>query len=184
MAESETSHAAEFPKRRKKYLRTVFLPNSTPVPNWVFDELVPDKEVPDALIRVLIFLIRKTVGWNNRAEELSLTEIQHGAAITRPTAIHAIRVICDCWNLFEKTRGRKGQHSSVYAVTPDHLSAEHFGNRLILMWDVFDKTFPSAAELRPMLEIAAETGKPLREVIERIGAQKAAESARREAAAR
>lgn len=116
------------------------------MPNWVFDELVPEKGVPASAIRVLLFMLRKTVGWDNRCEELSLTEIEYGAAVTRPTAIQAIRVICECWGLFHKSRGRKGQHSSVFTIAD--LSAEGFSERSGLLYDLYGKYFPNAKQLR------------------------------------
>lgn len=111
------SNADENPRPKKaKYLRTIFLPNSSPVPNFVFDDLLNENDIPHSVIRVLLFLLRKTVGWNNRSEELSLSEIQRGAGVTRPTAIYGVRMICDCWGMFQKTRGRLGQHSSVFTI--------------------------------------------------------------------
>ncbi len=137
----------ESPRRKtKKYLRTIFLPNSSPVPNWFFDEVLSDKSIPHAARSVLLFMLRKTVGWNHREEDLSLAEIQAGAAVSRHSTIHAVRVICDCWGLFQKARGRKGQHCSTYTI--GDLGAEDFGDRYALMQDIYGGGFPSAKQLR------------------------------------
>src|SRR6202041_969061 len=98
----------EKPGPKRKSLRTILLPNSSPVPNWFFDEVLSNPEVPHATRSVFLFMLRKTVGWDHEVEELSLTAIQYGSAVSRHTAIHAIRVICECWGLFEKSRGQKG----------------------------------------------------------------------------
>ncbi len=45
----------------EKTLQQKFLPSSTPVPNWVFDELIPD--MSDSVLRVFLYLFRKTIGW-------------------------------------------------------------------------------------------------------------------------
>jgi len=139
--------AGEAPRpKKKRYLRTIFLPNSSPVPNWYLDGVLSDSDVPHAARSVFLFMLRKTVGWDNRVEELSLAEIQSGASVTRPTAIHAVRVICDCWGLFHKSRGRKGQHSSVYTI--GGLTDEEFFERSCLISDIYGTLFPSPSQLR------------------------------------
>ena len=141
------SSSDENPRTKsKKYLRTIFLPNSSPVPNFVFDELLAETDIPHSVIRVLLFLLRKTVGWDNRFEELSLTEIQERSGVTRPTAIYGVRVICDCWGLFHKTRGRMGQHSSVFTI--GDLSADSFGDRGSLLIGAYGTLCPTPSQLR------------------------------------
>lgn len=142
----KNTNAEEQPRAKPKYLRTIYLPNSSPVPNFIFDEILSDSDVPHTAIRVLLFVLRKTVGWDNQHEELALRQIQEGAAVTRPTAIHAVRVICDCWGFFKKSRGRKGQHSSVFTVSD--LSSELFNERAGLLYEAYGTIFPSPDQLR------------------------------------
>jgi hypothetical protein len=134
------------PAKKRKSQRVIFLPNSSPTPNWFFDTVLSDSAVPHAARSVFLYLLRKTVGWDNKHEELSLTEIQYGAAVTRPTAIHAVRVICDCWGLFKKSRGRKGQHSSVFTI--GGLTEAEFTERYELVSDIYGTGFPTAKQLR------------------------------------
>ena len=133
---------------KKKYLRTLYLANSTPCPNWVMDDLILDTGVPHAAIRVLLFLLRRTVGWNNKHEEISLRQIEQGAGVTRPTAIHCVRLIVDCWGLFHKTRGRLGQHSSVFTIAD--LSSEAFNERAILLSNIYRTVAPTPKQLRDL----------------------------------
>ncbi len=91
-------------------------------------------------------MLRKTVGWDNEVEELSLTAIQYGSAVSRHTAIHAIRVICECWGLFDKSRGQKGQGSSVYSIAG--LSEDEFTDRCSLCYDIYGTCHPTAKQLR------------------------------------
>jgi hypothetical protein len=168
---------ADKPRTKKNSLRTIFLPNSSPVPNWFFDEVLQSTEIPHAARSVLLFLLRKTIGWDNRVEELSLVQIQEGAAVTRPTAIHALRVICDLWELFHRTRGRKGQHSSVYAV--GDMSREHFIDRCNLVSLVYETDFPSPAQLQDAARVAMDERRPFKEIIERIFSMRVAEEERR-----
>jgi hypothetical protein len=87
------------------------------VPNYVADEIVASKEVPHAAKSVLYFLFRATVGWNKLSDvQISLSDIEKGAAVSRHTAIHAVAVICDCWKIFTKTRGQKGRQYSRYTL--------------------------------------------------------------------
>jgi hypothetical protein len=149
MAKPKTPNAeAEAPAPKRKYLRTIFIKNSSPVANWIFDELLSDSDVPHAAIRVLLYLIRKTIGWDNREEELSLEQIQYGAGVSRPIAIHALWVICDCWGLFDKTRGRKGQHSSVYAI--GNFTEEGFTDRYDLVSRIYGTGFPTPEQAKPI----------------------------------
>ncbi|MGH9682311.1 MAG: hypothetical protein ACRD4S_01700 [Candidatus Acidiferrales bacterium] len=130
----------------KKYQRTIFLPNSSPVPNWFFDFVLAEQAIPHGMRSVFLFMLRKTIGWDHRVEEISLNQIQDGSAVTRHTAIHAIRVICDCWGLFHKTRGRKGQYSSVYTIVG--FSEEQFSERYFLVEDIYGTGCPTAKQLR------------------------------------
>jgi hypothetical protein len=136
----------ETPGAKRKSLRTLYLPNSSPVPNWVFDTVVPNPDIPSATIRVLLFLLRQTVGWSNQTKELSLTTIQNGAGVTRHTAIHSIRVLTDCWGCFEKERGWKLQGSSVYKVSA--LKEEDFDERAYLCCKIYGTEHPSPAQLK------------------------------------
>jgi hypothetical protein len=143
----ETTHAEGIsPGPKRKSLRTILLPNSSPVPNWFFDEVLSNPEVPHATRSVFLFMLRKTVGWDNSNEELSLTQIQYGSSTSRHTAIHAVRVICECWGLFQKSRGIKGQCSSSYAI--GGLSEDEFTERFGLVEDVYGTGHPTAKQLR------------------------------------
>lgn len=147
MANPKTPNVqAESPGPKRKSLRTILLPNSSPVPNWFFDEVLSNPEVPHATRSVFLFMLRKTVGWDNEVEELSLTEIQHGSATSRHTAIHAVRVICECWGLFKKCRGKKGQGASTYEI--GGLSEEEFTDRCYLCDDIYGTVHPTTKQLR------------------------------------
>lgn len=133
-------------KRAKRSVRRILLPNSTPIPNWFFDSVLSDPDVPHALRSVLLFLIRKTIGWDRRSDEISLVQIEYGAKVTRKTAIHAVRVICDCWGLFHKTRGYKGQHSSAYTVAG--LTESEFQERYVATAEKYGTGCPKPEQFR------------------------------------
>jgi hypothetical protein len=86
------------------------------------------------------------VGWDNSTKELSLTTIQNGSGVTRHTAIHAIRVLTDCWGCFTKERGWKLQHSSIYKI--GILTEDEFEKRFWLCDSVYGTGHPSPEQLR------------------------------------
>jgi hypothetical protein len=69
--------------------RNIMIPESTPVPNFFFDVLMPI--APRAFFDVLLFIWRKTVGWDKERDFLSLSQIQKGASVSRGIAVDAIR---------------------------------------------------------------------------------------------
>jgi len=88
----------------------------TPIPNWFFDTVLADNSIPDSVSRVLQLLFRRTVGFDQPTVELSLETIKADAGVSRESAVYAIKVICDCWQLFSKVRGQKGYHSSRFTI--------------------------------------------------------------------
>jgi len=137
---------------RRKYqtLQQKFLPGSTPIPNWFLDHILPDEEVSSDVLRVFLFLIRKTIGWNNSSEEKSLSQIMEGCVLrSRHTAIHAVTVLCDCWGLWKKVRGRKGQHSSIYS--PAAIANEdELHSRMMATSYIYDTVCPTLDQLRDL----------------------------------
>jgi hypothetical protein len=60
------------------------------VPRWVFDEVLPLNELPAPFLRVVLFLVRKTLGWQKREDFISLTQIERGACVVRRDARAAL----------------------------------------------------------------------------------------------
>lgn len=100
---------------KKKHVRDIYLPNSTPVPNYVFDELLQLRGIPGSTLRVLLFLIRKTVGWNKKSEYISLTDIMEGARVDRHAAADGIKSIL-AWGLFSRVSGKATRDKSLYTI--------------------------------------------------------------------
>jgi len=135
-------------------LQQEFLPGSTPVPNWIFDELMP--EIPESVLRVFLYLFRKTVGWNNETEEKSLQQIMADNKIaSRHTAVYAVKILCECWRFWAKTRGKKGQHSSIFAVEGIRNHDQAWA-RILLTESIYGSLCPTRKQLRekpPTLEL-------------------------------
>jgi hypothetical protein len=129
-----------------KTLQQQFLPGSTPIPNWIIDEIMSDMSGP--LLKIFLYLFRKTVGWNNRTEEKSLTQMMDDCEIAnRNSVVHAVKILCDCWGFWTKFRGKKGQRSSVFVVAgiADHDQAMA---RIILTGVIYDTYCPTPNQLK------------------------------------
>src|SRR6476620_371403 len=51
-------------------------PNYTPVPDELFDQLIP--QLSDAELRVLLYIIRRTFGFKREADAISLSQMVSG----------------------------------------------------------------------------------------------------------
>jgi hypothetical protein len=131
----------------RNYVRRQHLPNSSPVPNFFFDEILPDSQIPHGVRSVFMFLIRKTIGWNHEQVELALTQIENGAAVSRHVAHHAIQLLCDCWGFFRRTPGI-GRLKSKYCI--GSLTKDSFADRIIWLECVYDTHVPTEKQLREM----------------------------------
>ena len=103
-------------RRTAPNVRAALLPNSTPVPNFFFDTVMP--HVPHASFKVLLFIWRKTIGWQKESDLVSLSQIQRGAGVCRDVAIAAAQF----WvriGLCRKKRGAGYRGVNEYTVIPD-----------------------------------------------------------------
>jgi hypothetical protein len=99
----------------KSGIRNALLPESTPVPNFFFDKIMP--RVPHAEFKVLLLIWRKTVGWQKDRDFVSLTQIERGAGVCRDVAISGAR-LCVKLGLCAK-RCRSGYRgTNEYEISP------------------------------------------------------------------
>src|SRR5215204_7591319 len=61
-------------------------PNYTPVPDELFDELLPD--LSGAELKVLLFVVRRTFGFKRDAAALSLAQMLHGITTREGRVLH------------------------------------------------------------------------------------------------
>ncbi len=76
----------------------------TAIPNFFFDEMMPRVAAED--LKVLLFIWRKTWGWQKRRDFISLTQIQQGARVCRHKALSGVR-LWESVGLLRRT-GRSG----------------------------------------------------------------------------
>lgn len=57
--------------------------NFIAAPRWIFDEVLPVNGLPAPFFRVLLFLVRKTIGWQKVSDFISLSQIERGANVSR-----------------------------------------------------------------------------------------------------
>ncbi len=121
----------------------------TPMPNWIFDEMV-SSPIPDSTLRIFLYLYRKTVGWNNRSEAQSLTSIMNATGIRgRNTAVYGVQMLCGCLGLWEKSPGIRGIQNSVFKPT-GVLKPDTFRDRMSLTTWIYDSLCPTLEELRDL----------------------------------
>ena len=83
-------------ERAVKDIGGILVPNAFQVPNEVVDEGWL-KELGGAEIKVLLFIIRKTFGFNKiGGDRIPLSQIIAGTGLARQTAVSAIRVLEEC----------------------------------------------------------------------------------------
>lgn len=60
-------------------------------PRWAIDDLMPVNGLPAPFFRVLLFTLRKTLGWGKREDYIPLSQIERGACVGRRDACNALR---------------------------------------------------------------------------------------------
>jgi hypothetical protein len=98
--------------------RELILPHSTPVPNWIFDHLLGFEDVPGSSFKVLMFLWRRTIGWDKRADYVSLSQITAGTGVGRHQAVKAARLWEDV-GLFKRVRAEDRRGMIRFVVDPN-----------------------------------------------------------------
>jgi phage replication O-like protein O len=78
----------------------MLIPNSFQVPNICVDDLLPYLKGTE--LKVLLFLIRKTFGWQKKEDRISLSQFAKGTGISRPYIVEALRQLHDCHLIFRK----------------------------------------------------------------------------------
>lgn len=92
-------------EKQTKGLGGVLVPNAFQVPNEIVDDGWLG-ELKEAELKVLIFLIRKTFGFNKiTGDRIPFSQIKDGTNLSRQSCMAAVSVLEAC-RLIEVTRGR------------------------------------------------------------------------------
>jgi hypothetical protein len=114
---SERAYGTPYETRRTAPdVRTMVLANSTPLPNFFLDAIMP--RVPHATFKVLLLIWRKTVGWQKKSDLISLSQIQKGTGVGRDVAITAAQ-FWERIGLLTKKRGAGYRGVNEYSVVLD-----------------------------------------------------------------
>lgn len=65
----------------------------TRIPNEIIDFYMG--KLSHAQFKVLIFILRKTLGWNKKSDIISLSQITSACGISKPTAVTALKELND-----------------------------------------------------------------------------------------
>lgn len=103
--QSYVKHLSAEQERVTKDIGGILVPNAFQVPNEVVDEGWL-KELGGAEVKVLIFITRKTFGFNKiSGDRIPLSQIIEGTGLSRQTAVTSIQVLENC-HLIRVVRGR------------------------------------------------------------------------------
>jgi len=67
----------------------LLIPNTTQVPNVIFDEIMPN--LKPAAFKVLLLIVRQTYGWRKVSDRIGLTTIQKATGLSREGVIKGIK---------------------------------------------------------------------------------------------
>ena len=93
----------------------------TQVPNFFFDDLLP--VLPDWCLRVLLFIWRKTVGWNKSADFISLSQIEKGARVSHRHAWEAADLLVRAEIFSRQKSGTRGMSRFIVNAQLDRQEA-------------------------------------------------------------
>jgi hypothetical protein len=102
-------------------------PNTIPVPQQFFDELMPDLSLGET--RVLLYIIRRTYGWGKRVDSISLSQLcngitrrrgdplDRGTGLNKETVLIAVRSLL-AKNMIEVSRQEtdRGHEANIYSL--------------------------------------------------------------------
>lgn len=121
------------------------LPHSTPVPNIIFDSLIP--HFTESELKVFLVIVRKTLGWFDKetgkrkgrdwiansqfVQFTGLSKVSIWKSIESLSKRHYIQVTDINGNILSTAKGRHGKHKLFYEIDPlvlnyFHLTPKHF----------------------------------------------------------
>jgi phage replication O-like protein O len=115
-------------------------PNTTPIPDEVFDELLAD--LSGAELKVLLYICRRTFGWKKESDNISLnqmlrgitrkdgTRLDRGVGLSKPTLLRTIKSLVEKGIILAEQRDsqEKGHEPTNYRL---HM-ADPLGQKLTL----------------------------------------------------
>src|SRR5262245_30084900 len=127
--------------------RKLFIPHSSPVANFIFDEMLRDADIPPYVLKVLLFFIRQTIGWDKLSEKFSSRYVTGQLAISASSYEHSLKLLCDCWQLFDFERG-SGRRKSTVTVRLENFNVTSYADHLIATANIYGTTCPTYEELK------------------------------------
>jgi len=92
----------------------LLIPNSTQVPNFLLDKLLP--VVGFGEWKVISFVCRKTLGWHKREDRISLSQFELGTGLSRPSVVKILTKLVET-GLLLKTSNTVG---NIYALNLEY----------------------------------------------------------------
>jgi len=89
----------------KETSKRMLIPNSFQTPNLIVDDLLPYLKGTE--LKVLLFLMRKTFGWQKKSDRISLSQFEKGTGVGRANIVEALKQLRNC-NLILRKESTKG----------------------------------------------------------------------------
>jgi predicted transcriptional regulator len=98
--------------------KETLIPNSTQIPNYVLDMVLP--RIPEGEARCLLYICRRTFGFHKQEDNISFTQFEHGiktsqsrqldlgTGLSRPTISTALRNLIGAGAISVEKRSAKG----------------------------------------------------------------------------
>ena len=95
-------------------------PNYTQVPNILLDEWL--NILGHAELKVILFIVRKTIGYHKVRDKISILQIQENTGLTRSNVTSAVKSLINRKLIKKVTSGKNGASSSYYELVISELS--------------------------------------------------------------
>ena len=132
--------------RKPGSIRKLLLPNSSPLGNFVYDEMLRDPDMPFYVMKVLLLFVRQTIGWDKLSEEFSSRYVEQQLNIGSSSYEHALKLLCDCWQLFSVERG-VGRRKSLVTIRVENFNMHGYAEHVIATANIYGTATPSYKQL-------------------------------------
>lgn len=138
-------------------------PLHTQVPNEVLDQMA---DLTECELRVILFAIRKIIGWHKTRDEISLTSFQQGTGLSRQGVIDGVEaLIARGWLMLSDKVGKRG--AKYYELRFKNVSNELTSqtSRLVNVVDQSNELTRTSQRSRPLEATTSQRSRLTKEIV-------------------